>query len=138
MGEGGDPHGYDALVSEVRSSLACAGFRLERVLDWVGKVSADGEITAEADVRELSSAPAPEKQRPKLSLSDGRKQDSPQRADRRDANRSHPGKKEPGRNGSGKQGSVDRERGKRNPGHDSGSRSGNARKGHAPKGGKRG
>lgn len=48
IGEGLDPHGYDALVSEVRSSLACAGFRLERILDWVGKVDESGEITEEA------------------------------------------------------------------------------------------
>lgn len=48
LGEGGDPHGYDALVSEVKSAFAMADFRLERILDWVGKVSEDGEITAEA------------------------------------------------------------------------------------------
>ena len=49
LGEGGDPHGYDALMSEVKSSFATADFRLERVLDWVGKVTEEGEITAEAD-----------------------------------------------------------------------------------------
>lgn len=48
IGEGGDPHGFDALVSEVRSSLAVAGFRLERLLDWVGCIDASGQITAEA------------------------------------------------------------------------------------------
>ncbi len=56
LGEGGDPHGFDPLVSEVKSSLACAGFRLERVLDWVGKINAEGEITAEAT--EIDFAPA--------------------------------------------------------------------------------
>lgn len=52
IGEGGDPHGYAPLVSEVRSATAVAGFRLERVLDWVGKIDADGTITSEADVVE--------------------------------------------------------------------------------------
>ena len=33
----------------MRSALAVAGFELELVLDWVGKIDADGEITAEAD-----------------------------------------------------------------------------------------
>lgn len=84
VGEGGDPHGYDALVSEVRSSLACVGFRLERVLDWVGKIAADGEIEDEATEVPLvakqslvSVADAPEvknresKDRPKLDLNAG-------------------------------------------------------------------
>ena len=66
IGEGSDPHGYDALVSEVKSALAVAGFRLERVLDWVGKISADGEITAEA--RETRFDEGGKKQRPKLDL----------------------------------------------------------------------
>ena len=66
IGEGGDPHGYDALVSEIRSSFACAGFRLERLLDWVGKIDEAGEITAEA--RETTFDTAGKKQRPKLDL----------------------------------------------------------------------
>ncbi len=49
VGEGGDPHGFDPLVGVVRSAAAVAGFRLERVLDWVGKIDASGEIVAEAD-----------------------------------------------------------------------------------------
>ena len=53
VGEGGDPHGYGALVSEVRSAFACAGFRLERILDWVGKIDAHGEILAEAEEASL-------------------------------------------------------------------------------------
>ena len=53
VGEGGDPHGFSALVSIVRSALAVAGFRLETVFDWVGKIDADGEITAEAEVRSI-------------------------------------------------------------------------------------
>ena len=39
VGEGGDPHGFSALVSIVRSALAVAGFRLETVFDWVGRGS---------------------------------------------------------------------------------------------------
>ena len=49
VGEGGDPHGFDPLVGVVRSAAAVAGFRLERVLDWVGKIDETGEIVAEAD-----------------------------------------------------------------------------------------
>ena len=56
LGEGGDPHGYDALVSEVRSAFATADFRLERVLDWVGKIDESGEITAEATEKILFKA----------------------------------------------------------------------------------
>lgn len=48
IGEGGDPHGYGALVSEVRSAFSVANFRLDRILDWVGKIDETGEITAEA------------------------------------------------------------------------------------------
>ena len=94
LGEGGDPHGHDALVSEVRSAFATADFRLLTVYDWVGKVTPEGEITAEADVIEIakldsssenaprggafkapagkSDAPA-KKQRPKLDLSQPKK-----------------------------------------------------------------
>ena len=94
IGEGGDPHGYDALVSEVRSALAVAGFRLDRILDWVGKIDEAGEIVAEAtetlmkeggagegDVAPTASASVPpagnldfrsnKKRRPKLDLSSG-------------------------------------------------------------------
>ncbi len=58
IGEGDDPHGFDPLVSEVRSALAVAGFRLERVLDWVGKIDRDGEILEEASVVQLGSPKA--------------------------------------------------------------------------------
>lgn len=71
IGEGGDSHGYDALVSEVRSAFATAGFRLESVLDWVGKITEDGEITAEA--REITFDSKGKKERPKLDLSAGKK-----------------------------------------------------------------
>ena len=71
LGEGGDPHGFDALVSEVRSALAVAGFRLERLLDWVGCIDAEGEITAEAKEVPLANGKgnAAGKERPKLDLS---------------------------------------------------------------------
>ncbi len=49
IGEGGDPHGYDALVSIVKSAVAVAGFKLETVFDWVGKIDGSGDIIAEAD-----------------------------------------------------------------------------------------
>ena len=49
VGEGGDPHGFAPLLGTLRSALSCAGFRLERALDWVGKITVDGEITADAD-----------------------------------------------------------------------------------------
>ena len=48
VGEGGDPHGFEPLIGTVRSAFACAGFELELVLDWVGKIEGD-EIIAEAD-----------------------------------------------------------------------------------------
>ncbi len=49
VGEGTNPNGYDALIDEVRSAFAVAGFSLEHIVDWVGKISEDGEITAEGD-----------------------------------------------------------------------------------------
>ena len=33
----------------MRSALSVAGFTVELVLDWVGKIRADGEITADAE-----------------------------------------------------------------------------------------
>lgn len=66
VGEGGDPHGYDALVGCVRSAAAVAGFKLETVFDWVGKIDDTGEIVADAteisldDAGALSAAPAGE------------------------------------------------------------------------------
>lgn len=58
VGEGGDPHGHQALVSEVRSALAVAGFQLTRVLNWVGKIDHDGEIQAEATEEALGKPKA--------------------------------------------------------------------------------
>lgn len=57
VGEGGDPHGFDPLVGTVRSALSVAGFRLERVLNWVGKISEDGEIVAEAEEHAVGGVP---------------------------------------------------------------------------------
>lgn len=57
VGEGGDPHGFEPLVGVVRSSLSCAGFALERVLDWVGRIDEEGEITAEAVEHSLAPLP---------------------------------------------------------------------------------
>ncbi|MEY8562839.1 flavodoxin family protein [Eggerthellaceae bacterium 3-80] len=48
VGEGGDPHGFGSLVGEARSALAVAGFRLERVHDWVGLIGVDGRLLDEA------------------------------------------------------------------------------------------
>lgn len=58
VGEGGDPHGFEPLIGCVRSAFACAGFQLELVLDWVGKITEDGEITGDAEeyVVELGDA----------------------------------------------------------------------------------
>lgn len=56
LGEGGDPHGFAALVSEVRAAFAVADFRLMRVLDWVGKIDEAGEITAEAEELDVNAA----------------------------------------------------------------------------------
>lgn len=106
IGEGADPHGYGALVSEVKSALAVAGFRLERVLDWVGKIDENGEIVAEADEvavpapgaraasarqeqpAEAEKSPVSSKPRPKLDLSAGYKEPAPSREKQTNAQRS--------------------------------------------------
>ena len=49
VGAGGDPHGFEPLIGTLRSALSVAGFAVELVLDWVGKIRANGEITAEAE-----------------------------------------------------------------------------------------
>ena len=61
VGEGNDPHGFDALVTTVKSALAVAGFQLETVMDWVGRLDEAGEIVEEAKAYDL---------RPKLSVLD--------------------------------------------------------------------
>lgn len=54
VGEGGDPHGFEPMIGTLRSALSVAGFQIESVLDWVGKITPEGEITAEADEYELA------------------------------------------------------------------------------------
>lgn len=49
IGEGGDPHGFSALVSEVKSAFAVAGFQVVQVLNWVGRIKEDGEITGDPE-----------------------------------------------------------------------------------------
>lgn len=36
VGDGGDPHGYDPLVTCTRSAFACAGFQLDTVVSCIG------------------------------------------------------------------------------------------------------
>ncbi|MCI8469091.1 MAG: flavodoxin family protein [Eggerthellaceae bacterium] len=130
VGEGGDPHGFEPLVGTVRSALAVAGFRLELVLDWVGRITSDGEITDEADEYEVAvdadddleaAAPAPTpvadapRERPRLAL------DDPQP---HLANDPAPA----GRAGRGRGDSKDARGGK-------GGKQGGARKGKGPRGG---
>ncbi|MEE0705803.1 MAG: flavodoxin family protein [Adlercreutzia sp.] len=54
VGEGGDPHGFEPMIGTLRSALSVAGFRIETVLDWVGKIDAAGEILADAEEYELA------------------------------------------------------------------------------------
>ena len=49
VGEGKDPWGYDGAVRCVQSALSCAGFEVVSLMDWVGKLSSEGEILADAD-----------------------------------------------------------------------------------------
>lgn len=60
VGEGGDPHGFAPLVGTARSALSVAGFSLDTVYDWVGKIDESGEIMAEAEVEELGDMCAPQ------------------------------------------------------------------------------
>ena len=82
VGDGGNPQGYDALVSIVQASLAVAGFRLESIVDWVGKLSPEGDILEPAEVFTLvgdeeeeaadsaDSAPQEVEERPQLHFND--------------------------------------------------------------------
>lgn len=58
VGEGGDPHGFAPLMGTVRSALSVAGFSLDTVYDWVGKIDESGTIVAEAAVEELNDTHA--------------------------------------------------------------------------------
>lgn len=54
IGEGHDPFGFDPLVVTVKSAAFTAGFKLERVLNWVEKISAKGEILDDAQLIEVA------------------------------------------------------------------------------------
>ena len=53
IGEGHDPFGYDPLVTIVESALLCAGFRVDTLYDWVGKIDTDGTILDQAEIFSL-------------------------------------------------------------------------------------
>ena len=84
VGEGGDPHGYDPLVGTVMSAFSVAGFQLESIFDWVGKISAEGEILGDPEeyaraVNEPSEPIEPSEaietaEKPRLSLSQSPRQ----------------------------------------------------------------
>lgn len=48
IGEGGDPHGIEPLIGSIRSAFAVAGFHLCEVLDWRGRIDADGTVLEDA------------------------------------------------------------------------------------------
>lgn len=64
VGEGGDPFGYEPLVTITRSALNIAGFRLEGVLPVIGSPSRDALRRQEGALRDLGSALAVGKERP--------------------------------------------------------------------------
>ena len=45
--EGGNPFGFEALENVVRSALGVAGFKMERILDWMGCFDENDQIVAE-------------------------------------------------------------------------------------------
>ncbi len=47
VGESSGPHGFDPLIGTVKAAFAVAGFKLERVYDWVGKIDDSGTIIAD-------------------------------------------------------------------------------------------
>lgn len=53
VGEGGDPHGFAPLIGILRSAFSCAGFELEHIWNWVGKISEDGKISGDAEEWEV-------------------------------------------------------------------------------------
>ena len=44
VGDGDNPFGIGALLATVQGPLACAGFKVDTVLDWVGCLTQDGDI----------------------------------------------------------------------------------------------
>ena len=53
VGEGHDPFGFEPLVTTVKSATFTAGFKLERVMNWVGNITEQGEITEDAEIQEV-------------------------------------------------------------------------------------
>lgn len=49
VGESGNPYGFDPLIGTLRSALGICGFKLTHVFDWVGRITAAGEILADAE-----------------------------------------------------------------------------------------
>ena len=49
VGDGHSPYGWEPLADILSSALVCAGFELQTVLDWTGRMAEDGEILADAD-----------------------------------------------------------------------------------------
>ena len=56
VGEGKSPRGYDALVETASAAFAVAGFKLDLIADWVGKISPAGDITGDAQMYALSES----------------------------------------------------------------------------------
>ncbi len=54
IGEGHSPFGWQPLAQILASALLCAGFKLTEVLDWTGRMTEEGEITADAEEYEFS------------------------------------------------------------------------------------
>ena len=54
IGEGLDPFGFEPLVVSVQSAAYTAGFQLDQVLDWVGKITEKGEITEDAEFLDVT------------------------------------------------------------------------------------
>ncbi|MBP5313950.1 MAG: flavodoxin family protein [Eggerthellaceae bacterium] len=48
IGEGKDPFGYKALVLQIQDAFYSAGFELNCIVDWVGKIDEDGAIVEDA------------------------------------------------------------------------------------------
>ena len=54
VGEGKDPFGFEGVIASVSSAALCAGFELDKVYSWVGKIDRDGVIQADAEEIEWS------------------------------------------------------------------------------------
>ena len=54
IGEGHDPFGFDPLITTVQSATYTAGFRLDQVINWVGRISEEGEILEDAEFLDIA------------------------------------------------------------------------------------